>query len=167
MSKQPRLRILLSVACGVVLFALAPLLQAQPRVLADEEMDQVCAKGSTGLSVDPAALNQMFFEISRQTSLGQVTGSGTVSVEVIPNPSGKTQVIVGAPSNIPSGTQAALGSSLATSLQVVNGTVRISSDVTIAMQMLPSALLALQQNRVVLPPGFNPVAGSLGLGGMH
>ena len=121
--------------------------------MADEELDQVCAKGSTGFNVDSVALNQMVFDFSRQTPLGQVSGSGTMTVEVIPNSLGKSQIHVGSPT--------LAGSALATEIQVVNGTVRVSGDLNINMQTLPSVLRALQQNRVVLPPGFNPLAGTL------
>ena len=172
------------------LCAMSPMLQAQPRLLADEEMDQVCAKGSAGLSVDPVALNQMVFEFSRQTSLGQVSGSGAISVEAIPNSSGKSQFLLGPPLAVPGGAQPPAGSALApraaasaasagavpldaiaippTDLQVVNGTVRVRGDLNVTLQTLPSVLSALQQHRLVLPPGFNPLTGAIqGVGGVR
>ena len=166
------MRFLLIPSCLACLFALSPMLQAQPRLMADEEMDQVCAKGSAGLTVDPVALNQMVFEFSRQTSLGQVSGSGVISVEVIPSASGKSQVLLSPPKTGSGGAQTTAGSTPIaippTDLQVVNGTVRVSGNLNINMQVLPSVLSALQQNRVVLPPGFNPWAGTMqGMGGMH
>jgi len=156
--------------------------------MADAEMDQVCAKGSAGLNVDPAALNQMVFAFSRQTSLGQVSGSGVITVETIPNSASKSQILLGPPVTAPSGAQTTPGAALAraagaagggavpldasgilpTNLQVVNGTVRVTGDLNITMQTLPSVLSAMQQNRLVLPPGFNPMAGTLpGIGGMR
>ena len=155
-----RLQVSLLPCSLAVFFALFTSLQAQPRVLADEEMDQVCAKGSAGFNVDSVALNQMVFDFSRQTSLGWVSGSGSINVEALSNPSGKSQISVGP--------QTTTGSALATDLQVVNGTVRVTGDVNINMQTLPAVQRALQQNRLVLPPGLNLWAGAVaGMGGMR
>ena len=162
----------------LVPFALAlfcvgsPLLQAQPRLMADEEMDQVCAKGSAGPSVDPVVLNQMIFNFSRQTSLGQVSGSGAITVEALPNTSGKSQILVGPTPPVAGGTPIAAGSTPitipTTDLQVVNGTVRVSGDLNITLQTLPGVMHTLQQNRPMLPTGFNSLAGTLqGIGGMR
>ena len=135
-------------------------------------MDQVCAKGSAGPNVDPVALNQMVFQFSRQTALGQVSCSGVINVEVIASSSGKSQVQLGSslvpPSGVPTVTKSAPVTIPPTVLQVVNGTVRVSGDVTITMQTLPGVLQALQQNRVVLPVGLNSMAGGFqGMGGMR
>lgn len=143
--------------CVVVLCALATVVEANPRLLADYEMDQVCAKGSADYSVNSVAFNQMFFNFSRATSLGQVSGSGQLNLSLIPSVSGKTQITFGSPTTL--GTTPV--TIPATSIQVVNGTVQVTGDLTIDMQTLPSVMRALQQNRVVLPPGFNPLAGSL------
>jgi len=143
--------------CLLVLCALAPVVQAHPRLLADAEMDQVCAKGLADYSVNSVAFNQMFFNFSRATSLGQVSGSGQLNLSLIPSVSGKTQISFGSPS--PAGTTPV--TIPATDIQVVNGTVQVTGDLTINMQTLPSVMRALQQNRVVLPPGFNPLAGTL------
>lgn len=143
----------------VLLLAVAPGLQARPRVMSDAEMDEVCAKGSTGFEVDPVAVNRLVFEFSRPTSLGHVSANGTISVEVLPNASGRT-VIMGPPITSPNGAP--------TSIQVVNGTVSIREDVTVNLETLPGMLRALQQNRLVLPAGFNPLSRpSLGMGGPH
>ena len=157
--------------CLAVLGALAPRLQAQPHLLADAELDQVCAKGTAGFNVDPSAINQMIFSFSRQTSLGQVTGSGSITVEVIASAAGKSQITLGPSLTIPGGAPTATGATpitiSPTELQVVNGTVQVSGSLTIDMQTLPSVTRALQQNRVVLPPGFNPLGAMSGLGWVH
>ncbi|MEI6083046.1 MAG: hypothetical protein WCS70_01965 [Verrucomicrobiota bacterium] len=162
--KQHIIRIPLMPVGWALLFALVPMLQAQPHLMADEEMDQVCAKGSVGVSVDPVALNQIFFQFSRLSSLGLVAGSGSVTVDVIPSASGKTQVILGSPVTV--GTP---GASLPTSVQVMNGSIRITGNLNINLDTLPSIVSALQKNQVALPPGFNPLAGGgmQGLGAMH
>ena len=151
------MQFLLAPVCLAVLCAVSPVLQAKPRVMADAEMDEVCAKGSTGFNVDSAALNQMVFAFSQATSLGQVSGSGAVTVEVIPNASGQSQFLIGTPTTA--------GATLATDLRVVNGTVQVTGNLNINMQALPSVVNALQQNRLVLPPGFNPLG--LGVGGLR
>ena len=164
--RQFTTRISLTLVCLAWFGALSPRLQARPRLLADAEMDQVCAKGSTGFNVDSAVLNQMIFDFSRQTPLGQVSGSGAISVEVIPNTTGKSQILVGAPPTV--GTPTTTGATPivipATNIQAVNGTVQVSGDLNINMQTLPGVLRALQQNRLVLPPGFNSFST---LGGMR
>ena len=169
--RQHIIRFPLIPACLVLLCALAPMLPAQPHVMADEEMDQVCAKGSTGVDVDPVVLNQMVFEFSRQTSLGLVSASGAISVEMIPNSSGKSPIFQGTPITVASGTPTTPGSTpitiSPTDLQVANGTVRVTGDLNINMQTLPSVLRALQQNRLVLPPGFSPWAGIQGMGAIR
>jgi hypothetical protein len=190
--RQLTTRIPLITACLAALLAAPPVLRAQPRLLEDEEMDQVCAKGSTGFDVDPAALQQMVFDFHRQTSLGLVTVSGKISTEVIANPSGKPQILLGLPGAVaggggtaarsamaPAAMSAASGSSAGvtaldaiqiptTDFQVVNGIVRVRGDVNVEMQTLPSVLRALQQNRLLLPAGFNPLSGMIqGIEGMR
>src|SRR5580765_8021740 len=91
------MRISLIPSCAALLIALSPMLQARPRLMADEEMDQVCAKGSAGLNVDPVAISQMVVAFSRQTPLGRVSGSGSIRVEVIPSSSGKSPMQLGQP----------------------------------------------------------------------
>ena len=50
----------------------------------------------------------------------------------------------------------------------MNATVRVRGDLNVNLQTLPSVLSALQQNRLVLPPGFNPLAGTMqGMGGIR
>ena len=143
--------------CVMGLCVWTPLGQAQPRLLADAEMDQICAKGLPDYSVSSVAFDQMFFNFSRATSLGQVSGSGLLNLSLVPSVSGKTQISFGSPS--------AAGTTPvtipATDIQVVNGTVQVTGDLTINMPTLPSVMRALQQTRVVLPPGFNPLAGTL------
>lgn len=141
----------------MVLCGWSPLVQAQPRLLADCEMDQICAKGLADYSANSVAFNQMSFNFSRATSLGQVSGSGLLNLSLIPSESGKTQISFGSPSTAGT-TPVTLP---ATDIQVVNGTVQVTGDLIINMQTLPSVMRALQQNRVVLPPGFNPLAGVL------
>ena len=80
--------------CVAVAFVLCPILQARPREMADAEMDQVCAKGSTGPSLNPVAINQLVFQFTQATSLGQVSGSGSVLVQVSPNASGNSSSTV-------------------------------------------------------------------------
>lgn len=164
-------RVPLIPVCLAVLCVFSPKLQARPRLMADEEMDQVCAKGSTGLNVDSLALNQMVFEFSRQTALGRVSGSAVISVEVIPNALGKSPLMLSPAMTVPGGVRSAQARAMAapaafdaidippTNIQVMNGRVIVRTDVNINMQTIPSVLRALQQNRLVLPSGFNPLAG--------
>ena len=157
------------VPVGLALLCIfAPALQAKPRVMADEDMDEVCAKGSTGISVDSVTLNQVI-SFSQQTSFGMVSGSGTISVEVIPNSAGKTTVFSGSPVTVgvPTKSGATPIAISPTEVQVMNGTVQISGSLNVNMQTLPSVQNSLQQNQLVLPPGFNPFSGVQGIGGMR
>jgi hypothetical protein len=124
-------------------------------------MDQVSARGLTTRTTTTAAtFRQLNFDFSRQTSLGTVSGTGRINVEIVPNSTGNSQSAVGTPS--------LAKSVLVTDVQVVNGAVRVTGDLAITLQTLPGVLRTLQQNRPVLPPGFNPLTGiGPALGGLR
>jgi hypothetical protein len=183
--KKLILRVLLIPSCVAALLAFSPSVQATPRMMDDDELDQVCAKGSDGYEVNAVAVHQMVFDLHQQTSVGRVNCTGVIVTEVLPGESGRTQVTLGSPrlaaGNTPSSTRHILITSpvvqsarsaaasagvdiISTDIQIVNGTVRIRGDINVDVQALPGSLRALQQNQLVLPRGFNLPA-ALALGG--
>jgi hypothetical protein len=169
-------RALLMPPCVAALLAISPPAQAQPRVMEDDEMDQVCAKGSDGYEVSAVAVHQMVFDFHQQTSVGQVNCTGVIVTEIIPNVSGNTQITVGPARSAAGSSQSATRTTLTTvvspsataigagfeisptDIQIANGTVRIRGDINIDVQALPGSLRALEQNRLIMPAGFNLTA---------
>jgi hypothetical protein len=123
----------------------------QPRVMNDAEMDEVCAKGTAGIDISMASVQEMVFQFQRHTSFGTVTGAGTIRTEFLPSASQASQALHA---------MAASASPLANvtgleplQFQVVGATVRMIGDVNIAVDAAPRALRALE-NRLVLPGGL-------------
>ena len=72
-------------AVAAILFLYASTVWAIPHAMSDEELDQVCAGGSSGFNVAMPVIEDMVYQFSHTTPIGQVNGS--VQVEVQGDPS--------------------------------------------------------------------------------
>lgn len=129
---------------------------AKPRVMSDAEMDEVCAKGTEGIEVSMVSVQEIMFQVQKQTSLGKVSSSGTLKTEFLPT-SSSSQITTTASAS-------ALGTGVSPlQIQITGGTVRMLGDVNVTVDALPRALRALE-NRLLLPGGLtaNSVLRSLG-----
>jgi hypothetical protein len=107
------------------------------RLMTDEEMDEVCARGSRGFEVDVAGIREMAFEFSRRGPFGEITGHGVLQVETALNGTAQVNVDV-------------TGTGHFIEVHAADATVRLTGDIDIQFSALPRTIHAVQRNQLLI-----------------
>ena len=135
------------VAIAAVLFA--PHANAAYREMNDAQMDEVCAKGTTGFDVDLTTVQQMVMNFSQNSAVAQVSGSLLWRVEANTTDPARVQVTVGSQ-------PVALNTSFTTEtlqpiqIRAVDAAVRATGDLNISIQTSAALTRALARQHAVL-----------------
>lgn len=91
--KSVRLRVI-SATIAAVLALQAPVM-AVPRLMSDEELDLVCAKGSRNFDFDMVTIRELIFQFAHHSAVAQVVASGVLRIEANTTDPNRVQVRVG------------------------------------------------------------------------
>ncbi len=123
--------------------------QAAPRELNDAEMDEICAKGTTGFDVDLATIHEMVMAFSHHSAVAQVAGTILWTVEANTTDPAQVQVLVGSQPVTPD-TPITPQAIQPIQIRAIDAAVRVTGDLNISVKTPPSITRVLERQQAML-----------------
>jgi hypothetical protein len=122
---------------------------AAPRELSDAEMDEVCAKGSTGFDVDLRTIHELVMSFTHHTAVAQVAGTILWRVEANTADPAQVQVLVGSQPLAPN-TPLTLQAIQPIQIRAVNAAVRVTGDLNLSIKTSAAMTRTLARHQGIL-----------------